>query len=195
MDPQHRVAAQNSKARPGGLSTPLVVFYQPRRRFVRALDSHSAQLLARPLHNALGVQRAGHARQFTAAAKQHQRRNTADTESSRQRLVLFGIHLEQPYRRFELGRGLLEGRRHHATRAPPGRPKIDQQRQITALRLFAERRRVHRHGLPGEQRRLAATTATARAQARHRHPIDPATLRAHHVFRRVQVTLHCTPRP
>ena len=56
----------------------------------------------------------------------------------------------------QAGRGLFEGRRHHAAGAAPGGPEVHQHRDLAAADMAVEARFVQRDRRAGEQRPVAA---------------------------------------
>ena len=85
-----------------------------------------------PAHDVGSTHRARLSGDLAATAKQCQRRNTAYTEARAERLLGLGVDLGQANARLEFARRLFELWRHHFAGPAPGRPEIDQHRNISA---------------------------------------------------------------
>ena len=109
-------------------------------------------------------------------AYQHQGRNTADTELGAQHLFLFRVDLDQTYGGFQTLRGLLEGRRHHAAGAAPGRPEIDQQGDVAFFYMPCETPAIQGQGLAVKQIPMTLSTTRRFSETCSRHPIDADTM-------------------
>ena len=83
-----------------------------------------------------------------------------------------GIYLGQPHLGFKQGGCPLELRRHHLARSAPRRPKVNQQRQLTALQMTGEGRCGQINGLSGEQRVLAPPAIGLLCQLVGWHAVD-----------------------
>ena len=136
------------------------------------LHRSASHLCRGPAHDVLRAHGACLAGDLTSALEQGERRNAADTELRGQVGLSLGVHLCQPDPGFELARGLLKLRRHHLARPAPGRPEIDQQRQIAALHVARERRRGQLDGLAREQGLLAAAAVGTIRELGGRHAVD-----------------------
>jgi hypothetical protein len=73
--------------------------------------------------------------------------------------------------RLELGRGALEHGCHHAARAAPVRPEIDQQRDVTLLGVLRKSWPVKRERPALEERIAAGAAFAASIELLPRHPI------------------------
>ncbi len=145
--------------------------------------SGSVQMLTRPGHDTGAVERTRHPGELPSLRKQDHRGDAADTELGRDRLLLFGIDLEQAHSRFQLCRRLLECRRHHPAGTAPGRPEIDQQRDIAARQLGLKFRCTGLQGLAGEKGRFAAPAFPAAPKTISGDTIYARTMRADDMLR------------
>ena len=83
--------------------------------------------------------------------------------------------------RLQLGSGLFIGRRHHAAGAAPGRPEIDQHRQLAARDVPFEVGRTQVGRMAGEQRLVATAAVGALAQVRGLDTVGGVAMRTHDV--------------
>src|SRR5256885_16584844 len=77
-----------------------------------------------------------------------------------------------------LFRSLLEGRRHHAAGAAPGRPEIDHHRRLAAPHMPGKALRIQRHGLTGDQRLVAAAAVRRAAELVGRNAVGGVAMGA-----------------
>ena len=73
-----------------------------------------------------------------------------------------GVELQQANIGFELAGGTLEHRRHRAARTAPGRPDVDQQRDVAVCHVAAEAGFVDFDRPTAEDRLMAGSTAGRR---------------------------------
>src|SRR5690606_19789478 len=150
-----------------------------------ALSSRIEQLISRvvragslrqagchPAHNVLRAHGARLTCNLMSPSEQNQGWNAANTELGCQVRLGLGIYLGQPHLGFKQGGCLLELRRHHLARSAPRRPKVNQQRQVTALQMTGEGRCGQINGFSGEQRALAPPANGLLCQLVGWHAID-----------------------
>src|SRR5690606_13800599 len=145
-------------------------------RGVREDDSiapeSSGQLRSHPAHNVLRAHGARLTCNLMSPSEQNQGWNAANTELGGQVRLGLGIYLGQPHLGFKQGGCLLELRRHHLARSTPRRPKVNQQRQVTALQMTGEGRCGQINGFSGEQRVLAPPAIGLLCQLVGWHAVD-----------------------
>ena len=113
-----------------------------------------------------------------ATAEQGQSGNAADRITGAQSAFGFRINLGQPEFRFELCGRLRVGWCHHATRAAPWSPKIDQNGYTAALNVFVKSSGIQRHRL-GHKQGFFAMAAIGRAtELVLAHPVCGVAMRA-----------------
>jgi hypothetical protein len=115
---------------------------------------------------------------------EHQRRYALDRITLQQFRHCVAVHLNQPHVRLELGRRLFEDRRHRPARTAPACPKINQQRNITALCVLVEASgTIQGSWVFFEQRPMAGAAFAAFAQPFARHAVDRVAMPANDVKR------------
>jgi hypothetical protein len=102
----------------------------------------------------------------------HQRRNTANAKSGRQRGLIIRIHFREARTGAEPARGFLEMRRHHSAGSAPGSPEIHDDRQIAASYVLVEARSLEFDRMTLEQCRMALGTPRILVHALSRNPHD-----------------------
>src|SRR5258707_679950 len=78
------------------------------------------------------------ARNLPAAVHKHQRRYALDGEAPQQFWHRVAVHLDQPHLRLELGCRPFENWRHCPAGTAPGRPEINEQRNVTVPCMLVE---------------------------------------------------------
>ena len=124
-----------------------------------------------------GAQRAGRqgarlARDLTAAAHEDHGRDRLDLKARGKLPFRVGIDLGEPQSRLKLFRRRFENRRHRAARSAPGRPEIDQQRQVGRIGVPIEMRRVEIDWVSGEEGLMAAPAFAALTAPFGRHAVE-----------------------
>ena len=125
-----------------------------------------------------GRHRAGLARNLAAAAHEDHGRDCLDLKARGKLPFGVGIDLGEPQPRLKLLCGGFESRSHGAARSAPGRPEIDQQRQVGRVGVAIEMRRIEIDRMPGEQRLMAAAAFAAFAAPFRRHAVERMAMRA-----------------
>jgi hypothetical protein len=103
-----------------------------------ASRAHACGMLSAPCHELGQGHEPRSARDFRAVAQQHQGWDTLDRKALHKLRRGIGIHFDQPNLWLELAGGLRENRRHRLTGTAPGRPEIDQQRNVAMGRMPVE---------------------------------------------------------
>ena len=132
-----------------------------------------------PLYDVLRAECPGLPRHFTPSAKQHQGRDTLNTEPGPKSLVLFCVHLGQANVWLQNLGSLFIRRRHHSARPAPWRPEIHNQRNIASDGVQVEVPRRQRNRVSGEQSFVALAAFGALSQACVRDAIDGLAPGAH----------------
>src|ERR1051326_835023 len=117
-----------SEARLGPRRSDYVVFWGVPSGMEGTLtwESLRASDVAVKKRSELGLRQRAHPRRFDVAVlEQHQRRDAADAELRRHRLVLVDVDLRDLQPPFILLRHLVEDRRDRLARAAPFRPVVD----------------------------------------------------------------------
>ena len=114
----------------------------------------------------------GIARDFPTALEQREGRDAAYAVPGGQFLRLFGVELGNPHCRFELPGRLFVGWRHRPAGPAPGRPEIDQDREIAASDLFFETGGVEFRRFSAKHRLAAFTAVRMHAEACGRNAVD-----------------------
>jgi hypothetical protein len=116
----------------------------------------------------------------------------SDGEALREVRHCITVHLDQPQLRLELGGRLLEDRSHHPTRATPGRPEINEERNVAARRMPVKASSIAQRKRPTfEQWSMAGSALWAGTQSRARDAIDRVALGTNDVQR----VVHSSPLP
>src|SRR5581483_10261951 len=131
-----------------------------------------------PASQGASIQRARLPRDLMPVAKQDECRNTADTEASRQLLLLVGVDFRHLQRRGTLVCHAVEYRGHHPAWAAPRCPEVHQYWEIRALDVGREARLVQCDRLTLQQLRLTAWAFRMLVGTIGRHSNHGVTLRA-----------------
>ena len=132
-----------------------------------------------PLYDVLRAECPGLPRHFTPSAKQHQGRDTLNTEPGPKRLFLLRVHLGQANVWLQSLGSLFIRRRHHSARPAPWRPEIHNQRNIAVGGVHVEVPRRQRNRVSGEQSFVALAAFGALSEAYVRDAIDGLAPGAH----------------
>src|ERR1700704_1484363 len=104
----------------------------------RLLDFHAVDMFAGPRQQLRQGHEPRRARNLPAAVHKHQRRYALDGEAPQQFWHRVAVHLDQPHLRLELGCRPFENWRHCPAGTAPGRPEINEQRNVTVPCMLVE---------------------------------------------------------
>src|SRR5215469_1739803 len=122
-----------------------------------ALSGCRGKLRAHPGNDPPRIHRSCGPRQDAPASEQEQGRNARDAQLRGDARFLIGVELDEPDIRFELACRLLEHRSHDPAGATPGRPDVEQDRNIVVPTMLLEGRGVDRRRMTIEQRLVTGT--------------------------------------
>lgn len=118
---------------------------------------------------------------FPTSLEYNECRDTANTKTSGDPRMLFGIELCQTQTGFQTCRRFGKCGRHGTARAAPGSPEIHNDRAVIASDQGIETCRVKLHGLTGKQRFLAPSASGALGKSLHRYAINGKTVRTNNM--------------
>lgn len=130
------------------------------------------------------------ARQFPSVADEDHCRDCLDVIAGRKVRFGFGIDLAKAQTRLELFCRFFEHRRHGAAWPAPGRPEIDEQRQIRGTGVAVEMPRIEIDRVSGEKRLMALTASATLATALGWHAVERVAMRTWNCGR----NCHCRSR-
>jgi len=119
---------------------------------------------------------------FPSVPEQHQRRDTANIDACCGGPLILGVQLRKPQLRLQFGSGLLERRRHHFARPAPGRPEIDDNRDVAAVNVFLKTPIGELGWMAREDLFTALAAFRARCEAISRQAVCGAAVWTNNVF-------------
>jgi len=144
---------------------------QKRRPAQDPTRASGLKVAPRPAHDLSCPHRTDLARALAAVFEQDHRGNASNPVSGAERLFGFGVDLCQTDLRLKPFSGLDELWRHRLAGATPGRPEIDQHRDVISADVFLESRGCKFGGMRIKQRLMTLPTLRLFAQPRRRHAV------------------------
>jgi len=132
---------------------------------------HPANDVGRPHCSELAVD-------FLTTFEEHQRRDAADTELSREVLLGLGVHFGQAHSGLKLLRGRSEVWRHGLARTTPGSPEIHDDRNVAAANVPLESGTRELDRMTGKQNLVALATLGLLIEACTGNAVNRLAMRA-----------------
>jgi hypothetical protein len=141
------------------------IFPVSMRRVCQEILLSRSNMTVDPADNIPGAHGAGHAGYFTTGFEYDHSGNAANVKLPCNSLFLFSIEFGKAHPRFKRNSRLGIGRSHHLAWPAPGRPEIDNNRNIVSCDLLLKTSAGQFQRMPGKQRRFTLTATGMLGQA------------------------------
>jgi len=125
-----------------------------------------------PVHDLMCPHGTGLPGDFKSIPEQNEGRDAANGVAFAECRFSLGIHLGQSGAWFQPFRDLLELGRHHFARSTPGRPKVDENRQVSPSNVSIEISSAQGQGMSGKQGMMTLPASGSLIEFGGRQPID-----------------------